>query len=146
MKKLILTIALIASMSLNAQAAELKVQIDGIESDSPIPEKFAHCVARPDNKSADGENISPAISWSKAPEGTKSFALIVVDRDVPLNFDNASKEGKTIEQYAPRQNFYHWILMNMPTTSPVARTYGAILCMISSPEMSLLILKRSLNA
>ena len=29
-----------------------------------------------------GENISPALSWSGAPSGTKSFVLTMVDVDV----------------------------------------------------------------
>ena len=31
----------------------------------------------------DGKDISPALSWSDVPEGTKSFALIVDDPDAP---------------------------------------------------------------
>src|SRR5437867_11932853 len=30
-----------------------------------------------------GENISPALGWSDAPEGTKSLALLVHDPDAP---------------------------------------------------------------
>ena len=31
-----------------------------------------------------GENMSPQLSWSNAPEGTKSYALIVFDQDAGL--------------------------------------------------------------
>ena len=114
MKKAILATLFTAAFAANSQAAELKVKINSFESGSPIPDKYAHCIAKGTDKSAEGENISPTISWDKAPEGAKSFALIVVDRDVPTNFDDANQEGKIIAESAPRQNFYHWILLNIP--------------------------------
>jgi Raf kinase inhibitor-like YbhB/YbcL family protein len=51
----------------------------------------------------DGENVSPALEWSGAPEGTKSLALIVDDPDAP---DPAN----------PRMTWVHWILYNIPPT------------------------------
>lgn len=44
----------------------------------------------------DGDNISPALHWKSAPEGTQSFALILEDPD------------------APKGTWYHWILFNIP--------------------------------
>ena len=52
----------------------------------------------------DGEDISPALQWSGAPEGTRSFALIVDDPDAP---DPAN----------PRMTWVHWVLYNMPPTA-----------------------------
>jgi Raf kinase inhibitor-like YbhB/YbcL family protein len=43
-----------------------------------------------------GENLTPDLTWDKAPEGTKSFALTVRDPD------------------APGGSFVHWVLFNMP--------------------------------
>lgn len=31
----------------------------------------------------DGQNVSPAVSWTGAPEGTSSFAVILTDLDAP---------------------------------------------------------------
>ncbi|MEA1963775.1 MAG: YbhB/YbcL family Raf kinase inhibitor-like protein [Candidatus Aerophobetes bacterium] len=45
---------------------------------------------------ADGENISPPLSWSSSPEGTKALALIVEDPDAPVGV------------------FTHWIIYNVP--------------------------------
>lgn len=44
----------------------------------------------------DGEDVSPPLSWSGAPEGTKSFALLCDDPD------------------APRGDWVHWVLFNLP--------------------------------
>lgn len=98
-----------------AETESLTVTLDGIANGAPLPQKFAYCL--PDEKgqsSMTGKNISPAISWSKGPEGTKSYAVIMVDPDVPAVFDDAGKEGKTLPADMPRQNFYHWTVVGIP--------------------------------
>jgi phosphatidylethanolamine-binding protein (PEBP) family uncharacterized protein len=44
-----------------------------------------------------GKNISPALSWSDAPIGTKSFALSIYDPDAPTG-----------------SGFWHWVVFNIP--------------------------------
>jgi len=54
----------------------------------------------------EGDDISPPLEWSDAPEGTKSFALIVDDPDAP---DPAN----------PKMTYVHWVVHRIPpdTTS-----------------------------
>jgi len=52
----------------------------------------------PQKYTCDGENTSPPLSWTGAPEGTKTFALIVDDPD------------------APGGTFTHWVIFNIPAT------------------------------
>ena len=47
----------------------------------------------------DGSDMSPALSWSAPPEGTRSFALIVDDPD------------------APNGTWVHWVLYDLPATA-----------------------------
>jgi Raf kinase inhibitor-like YbhB/YbcL family protein len=54
----------------------------------------------PIDHTADGRNVSPALSWSGAPAATKQFALVYDDPDVA--FGN------------PPQSFVHWIAYNIP--------------------------------
>ncbi|UXZ56038.1 YbhB/YbcL family Raf kinase inhibitor-like protein [Halomonas sp. 7T] len=49
-----------------------------------------------------GDDISPALAWQGAPEGTKGFAVICHDPDAPL-----VKEGS--------YGFVHWVLYNLPS-------------------------------
>lgn len=44
-----------------------------------------------------GKNISPELSWSGAPAGTKSFALTVYDPDAPTG-----------------SGWWHWLVFNLP--------------------------------
>jgi Raf kinase inhibitor-like YbhB/YbcL family protein len=53
----------------------------------------------PSRHTCDGKNVSPSLSWSGAPDGTQSFALIVDDPD------------------APKTTWVHWVLYNLPATS-----------------------------
>ncbi len=117
MKKSILSFiaaqALLTGMAL-AEPAQLNVTVTGIEIGKPIPEKFAYCTPDGKGKSKSAANINPAISWSGAPAGTKSYAIIVVDKDVPATFELANQDGKTIPNDFPRQNFSHWVLVDVP--------------------------------
>lgn len=118
MKILALTSVMIAcAIAQNARADEFSVTVNGIKSGQPINTKFAYCM--PDGKGAtqNGGNINPAINWSGAPAATKSYALIVVDPDVPTSFELANKPGKTIPADFPRRNFYHWVLVDIPSST-----------------------------
>jgi Raf kinase inhibitor-like YbhB/YbcL family protein len=45
---------------------------------------FSHGEPIPARYSCEGENLSPPLSWSGWPEGTRSLALIVDDPDAPV--------------------------------------------------------------
>jgi len=45
---------------------------------------FDHHKAIPPRHSGDGEDLSPALMWSGAPDGTQAFAIVVHDPDAPL--------------------------------------------------------------
>jgi hypothetical protein len=102
--------------------ATLSVTIDDWPNGGPIPERFAFCVPADEGHVTMGRNRSPAIRWSGAPAGTKSYAIICHDPDVPSKPDDVNQEGKTVPASLPRIDFYHWVLVDIPAemTSLVA--------------------------
>lgn len=44
---------------------------------------FSHGEEIPTRYTCEGENISPPLEWSGAPDGTRSFALLLEDPDAP---------------------------------------------------------------
>ena len=94
-------------------AGTLTVTSDAFKDGDPIPEKYAFCAPCAEEHSKMSTNISPQLTWSKGPEGTKSYAIVCVDVDVPTIFDDINTEGKTIPADQPRQNFFHGLLVDV---------------------------------
>jgi hypothetical protein len=57
---------------------------------------FAEGETIPQKYTCDGEDVSPPLSWSGIPEGTRSLLLIADDPD------------------APRGTWVHWVLIDLP--------------------------------
>jgi Raf kinase inhibitor-like YbhB/YbcL family protein len=55
----------------------------------------------PIDHTADGKNVSPALSWTGAPANTKQFALVYDDPDVVFG----------------GQTFVHWVVYKIPGTA-----------------------------
>ncbi|MCX7184723.1 MAG: YbhB/YbcL family Raf kinase inhibitor-like protein [Nitrosospira sp.] len=66
-----------------------------------ISTSFSHDAEIPAHHTCDGRDISPELSWSKLPDGTKSLVLIVDDPDAP-------------DPAAPKMTWVHWMLYNIP--------------------------------
>ena len=92
----------------------MKLQVEGIEEGQPIPEKFAFGVYSEDDHMSFGPNRNPEVVWDGAPEGTKSFVVMMFDPDVPSVADDVNQEGKTVSRDIPRVDFFHWLLVDVP--------------------------------
>jgi len=94
----------------------LNVTVEGFADGASIPGKFAFGVPAKEGHVALSDNLNPAISWSGAPEGTKSFAIICHDPDVPSSGEDVNQEGKTVPADLPRVDFFHWVLVDIPAS------------------------------
>jgi Raf kinase inhibitor-like YbhB/YbcL family protein len=83
---------LIISASAGVENRNMQIRSPSFENLRSIPKKHT----------CDAEDLSPPIEWSGAPNGTKSFALIVDDPDAP---DPAN----------PKMTWVHWVIYNIPT-------------------------------
>jgi Raf kinase inhibitor-like YbhB/YbcL family protein len=63
-----------------------KLTVEGFNDGESIPRQYT----------CEGKDVSPALRWEGAPEGTRSFALIMDDPDAPAGTWN------------------HWLLWNIP--------------------------------
>lgn len=98
------------------QPQTLSVKVTGIRPDATIDEHYALCKPTPDGKSQPGDNTRPEFTWSPGPDTTKSYAIFVMDPDVPADFSDAGKDGRIVRNDAKRQQFLHWALINVPST------------------------------
>jgi len=60
--------------------------------------------AIPARHTGEGEDVSPTLSWSPAPEGTQSLAVVCHDPDAPLVSPGS-------------YGFVHWVLYNLPAST-----------------------------
>ncbi|MCG6118428.1 MAG: YbhB/YbcL family Raf kinase inhibitor-like protein [Aquimonas sp.] len=92
----------------------MKLRSDSFEQGQPIPAEFAFGKPGPDSPCILSANRNPQLAWSAAPEGTRSFALICVDPDVPSKPDDVNQAGREVPADLPRVDFVHWLIANLP--------------------------------
>ncbi|MCC6382547.1 MAG: YbhB/YbcL family Raf kinase inhibitor-like protein [Dehalococcoidia bacterium] len=57
----------------------------------------------PTRHTGEGDDVSPALRWTGAPEGTRAFAVVCHDPDAPVVANGS-------------YGFVHWVLYNVPAS------------------------------
>jgi len=85
-----LALNVLCAVFLAGPAAAMQLTSPDIREGAPIAKQqvYTRC---------GGQNVSPALAWSGAPAGTKSFAITAIDHNVPPN------------------DWSHWIVIDIPT-------------------------------
>jgi Raf kinase inhibitor-like YbhB/YbcL family protein len=74
--------------------SDMQVRSSAFEQGGKIPTKHT----------GEGEDVSPALEWTNAPNGAQAFAVICHDPDAPLVSPGA-------------YGFVHWVLYNLPAST-----------------------------
>ena len=91
MKKLITAVTALIALAGPAAAGEFSVTSADMADGLLKPAQFANAFG------CTGGNLSPAIAWSGAPAGTKSFVVTMYDKDAPTG-----------------SGFWHWVVVDVP--------------------------------
>lgn len=92
----VLAVALGVSLAGAAYAQKFSLSSPDIKNNGPIAAEQVF-----NGFGCSGGNVSPALKWSGAPKGTKSFALLVHDPDAPTG----------------GAGWWHWVMVNIPATA-----------------------------
>jgi len=77
---------LLLSFAAVSGSGKMTLKSAGFPEGAPIPKIYT----------CDGEDLSPELEWTGAPDGTRSFALICDDPDAPIG------------------TWVHWVIYNIP--------------------------------
>jgi Raf kinase inhibitor-like YbhB/YbcL family protein len=86
--------ALLIVFGFSSHAANLVVKSSALKAGGPISNAQVF-----NGMGCKGQNISPDLSWSGAPNDTKAFAISVYDPDAPTG-----------------SGWWHWLAINIPST------------------------------
>lgn len=93
----------------------MKLRSDSFQNRQPIPPRFAFGrIGEGADPIALSDNRNPHLAWEGVPEGTRSFALLCIDPDVPTDPDTVNRKDRAIPRDQPRTEFYHWVIVDMP--------------------------------
>jgi len=92
----------------------MKLTSKSLTDGARIAGEFAFCIPAPEGHVQLSKNLNPQLSWSDVPAGTRSFALICHDPDVPSSGEDVNQEGRSVPASLPRVDFFHWVLVDLP--------------------------------
>jgi Raf kinase inhibitor-like YbhB/YbcL family protein len=92
----------------------MRLWSDSFKDGEAIPVRYAFGKPHPETHVQLSDNVNPHLAWADVPTGTRSFAVICHDVDVPTKPDDVNQEGRTVPLDLPRTDFYHWVLVDLP--------------------------------
>jgi Raf kinase inhibitor-like YbhB/YbcL family protein len=93
----------------------MTLESTSVAHDEPID--LVHVIATPTAEGRAemaGADRSPHLRWAGEPTGTRSFAISVVDPDVPADRTRMGVEDLSLGDDEPRVDFAHWLVVDLP--------------------------------
>lgn len=91
----------------------MRLSSDSFEHRHRLPAEFAAGVRSADGVGF-GPNRNPHLRWDDVPAGTRSFALVCLDPDVPTVPEMVGRDDVEIPVEQPRCDFVHWVIADIP--------------------------------
>lgn len=107
------TLIMAAPLAL-AAPTQLQVQINGLKANGELPADSAFCAVTA-GQPGPGPDRSLGVTWTPGPGGTKTYALVMTDPDVPKDVSLIGKPAP-IPADLPRMTIYHWVLADIPAS------------------------------
>ena len=92
----------------------MRLWSDSFEDGGWIDPRNAFATAAEEDHVRLSDNLNPHLAWDEVPEGTRSFALLMRDRDVPGSGEDVNVEGREVPADLPRVFFDHWVVVDLP--------------------------------
>lgn len=83
-----------------------------------LPMEYAFGIPNAQTHVELGQNRNPPLKWVNLPIATRSLVLICHDPDVPVCNKNVNKEYCQLPDNITRNNFYHWVLVDINPSLP----------------------------
>ena len=92
----------------------MQLHSDSFMDGAAIAEDFAFAKIATVDHVALSRNRNPHFAWRDAPAGTRSFALICHDIDVPSSGEDVNRPDREVPASLARDDFFHWLLWEIP--------------------------------
>ncbi len=98
----------------------MKLWSDTFGEGSRLREDYVFLKPHPSQHAILAGNKNPHLAWGDVSRDAKSLVLIAHDSDAPLSKDMVNKPDKILPFDAPRGEFFHWVLVDIPPSgSPI---------------------------
>lgn len=91
----------------------MQLRSQSFTDQSALDVRYAFGQYHPSERVQWAQNLNPHLAWSHVPDGTQSFVVLCVDRDVPSKPDDVNQADREVPADLPRVDFYHWVLVDI---------------------------------